>query len=93
MEHYSSVVYMVGIIVHPNEALKFIQKMSLESSAEVRESLMNSSRTQEITELEDRCAELVKKHGPSCLNEQPKANLLPAVSVLLLLHFEVLAQW
>ncbi|GAU29108.1 hypothetical protein TSUD_58740 [Trifolium subterraneum] len=83
MAHYVSLVDMIGSIGHLDEALEFIEKMPLEPSVEVWETLMNSSRVHGNTELGDRCAELVEKLDPSLekldpsrLNEKSKAGLL-----------------
>jgi hypothetical protein len=76
MAHYVSLVDMIGSIGHLDEALEFIEKMPLEPSVEVWETLMNSSRVHGNTELGDRCAELVEKLDPSRLNEKSKAGLL-----------------
>ncbi|CAJ2659159.1 unnamed protein product [Trifolium pratense] len=76
MAHYVSLVDMIGSIGHLDEALEFIEKIPLEPSVEVWETLMNSSRVHGNTELGDRCAELVEKLDPSRLNEKSKAGLL-----------------
>ncbi|KAK2423846.1 Tetratricopeptide repeat (TPR) superfamily protein [Trifolium repens] len=76
MAHYVSLVDMIGSIGHLDEALAFVEKMPLEPSVEVWETLMNSSRVHGNTELGDRCAELVEKLDPSRLNEKSKAGLL-----------------
>lgn len=76
MEHYVSLVDMIGSIGHLDEALEFIEKMPMEPSVEVWETLMNSCRVHGNTELGDRCAELVEKLDPSRLNEKSKVGLL-----------------
>lgn len=76
MAHYVSVVDMIGSIGHLDEALEFIEKMPMEPSVEVWETLMNSCRVHGNTELGDRCAELVEKLDPSRLNEKSKVGLL-----------------
>ncbi|RHN78478.1 putative DYW domain-containing protein [Medicago truncatula] len=76
MAHYVSVVDMIGSIGNLDEALEFIEKMPMEPSVEVWETLMNSCRVHGNTELGDRCAELVEKLDPSRLNEKSKVCLL-----------------
>ncbi|KEH41013.1 PPR containing plant-like protein [Medicago truncatula] len=76
MEHYVSIVDMIGSIGNLDEALEFIEKMPMEPSVEVWETLMNSCRVHGNTELGDRCAELVEKLDPSRLNEKSKVSLL-----------------
>jgi len=76
MAHYVSLVEMIASIGHLDEALEFIEKMPMEPSVEIWETLMNSCRVHGNTELGDRCAELVEKLDPSCLNEKAKAGLL-----------------
>ncbi|XP_057458425.1 pentatricopeptide repeat-containing protein At2g25580-like isoform X1 [Lotus japonicus] len=77
MAHFASVVDMIGSIGHLDEAFEFIEKMPIEPSADVWESLMNFCRVHGNTELGDRCAELVELLDPSRLNEKSKPGLLP----------------
>ncbi|GFZ08381.1 tetratricopeptide repeat (TPR)-like superfamily protein [Actinidia rufa] len=77
MEHYVGVVDMMGTAGYLDEALEFIEKMPVEPSIDVWETLMNLSRVYGHTELGDRCAELVELMDPSRLNEQSKAGLIP----------------
>ncbi|PSS01141.1 Pentatricopeptide repeat-containing protein [Actinidia chinensis var. chinensis] len=77
MEHYVGVVDMMGGAGYLDEALEFIEKMPVEPSIDVWETLMNLSRVYGHTELGDRCAELVELMDPSRLNEQSKAGLIP----------------
>ncbi|KAK8652831.1 hypothetical protein V6N13_126854 [Hibiscus sabdariffa] len=77
MEHYLSVVDMLGSTGHLDEALEFIEKIPFEPSVDVWETLMNLCRVHGHLELGDRCAELVKQLDPSRLNEQSKAGLIP----------------
>lgn len=77
MAHFVSVVDMIASIGHLDEAFEFIEKMPMEPSVDVWETLMNLCRVHGNTELGDRCAELVEKLDPSRLNEQSKAGLLP----------------
>ncbi|XP_012567922.1 pentatricopeptide repeat-containing protein At2g34370, mitochondrial-like isoform X2 [Cicer arietinum] len=76
MAHYVSVVDMIGGIGHLDEALEFIEKMPLEPSADVWETLMNMCRVHGNTELGDRCTELIEKLDPTRLNEKSKTGLL-----------------
>ncbi|KAE8706970.1 Pentatricopeptide repeat-containing protein [Hibiscus syriacus] len=77
MEHYVSIVDMLGSTGHLDEALEFIEKIPFEPSADVWETLMNLCRVHGYLELGDRCAELVEVLDPSRLNEQSKAGLIP----------------
>ncbi|KAL3502938.1 hypothetical protein ACH5RR_037387 [Cinchona calisaya] len=77
MEHYVSVVDMLGSTGHLDEALEFIEKMPMQPSVEIWETLMNLSRIQGNVELGDRCAELVELLDPSRLHEQSRAGLIP----------------
>jgi len=76
MAHYVSLVEIFGCIGHLDEAMEFIEKMPMEPSVEVWETLMNSCRVHGNIELGDHCAELVMKFDPSRLNEKAKAGLL-----------------
>ncbi|GMI86579.1 MEF8 similar [Hibiscus trionum] len=77
MEHYVSVVDMLGSTGHLDEAFEFIENIPFEPSVDVWETLMNHCRVHGHLELGDRCAELVKQLDPSRLNEQSKAGLIP----------------
>ncbi|KAG9144600.1 hypothetical protein Leryth_010814 [Lithospermum erythrorhizon] len=77
MEHYISVIDMLGTAGNLDEALEFIEKMPLEPSIEVWEVLMNLCRMHGNLELGDRCAELVEVLDPSRLDEQSRAGYLP----------------
>ncbi|XP_062021556.1 pentatricopeptide repeat-containing protein At4g32450, mitochondrial [Rosa rugosa] len=77
MDHYVSVVDMLGSIGLLDEALEFIEKMPLEPNVDVWKTLMHFCRVHGYLELGDRCAELVDQLDPSCLNEQSKAGLVP----------------
>lgn len=77
LAHFVSVVDMIGSVGHLDEAFEFIEKMPMEPSVDVWETLMNLCRVHGNTELADRCAELVELLDPSRLNEQSKAGLVP----------------
>ncbi|GJS64890.1 pentatricopeptide repeat-containing protein [Tanacetum coccineum] len=77
MEHYKSVVDMLGSGGYLNEALEFIEKMPMEPTVEVWETLLKQCRVYGETELGDRCYELVQLLDPSRLDEQSKAGLVP----------------
>lgn len=77
MAHFVSVVDMIGSIGHLDEAFEFIEKMPMEPSADIWETLMNLCRVHGNTGLGDRCAELVEQLDPSRLNDQSKAGLVP----------------
>ncbi|KAF5779447.1 putative tetratricopeptide-like helical domain superfamily, DYW domain-containing protein [Helianthus annuus] len=74
INHYRSVVDMLGSAGYLNEALEFIENMPIEPSVEVWETMMNQCRIHGDTELGDRCLELL---DPSRLDEQSKAGLIP----------------
>lgn len=77
MEHYVSVVHMLGSTGNLDEAMDFIEKMPMEPSVDVWETLMNLSRVHGNMELGDHCAEFVELLDPSRLNEQSKSGLIP----------------
>ncbi|KAJ0780936.1 putative tetratricopeptide-like helical domain superfamily, DYW domain-containing protein [Helianthus annuus] len=77
MDHYRSVVDMLGSAGYLNEALEFIENMPIEPSVEVWETMMNQCRFHGDTELGDRCLELIELLDPSRLDEQSKAGLIP----------------
>ncbi|GMH07012.1 hypothetical protein Nepgr_008852 [Nepenthes gracilis] len=81
MEHYVSIVDMLGSTGHLDEALEFIERMPLEPSIEVWETLMNLCRVQGRAELGDRCAGIVEQLDPSRLNKESKAGLVPIRAV------------
>ncbi|XP_059640436.1 pentatricopeptide repeat-containing protein At4g32450, mitochondrial-like [Cornus florida] len=76
MEHYASVVDMLGSTGYLDEAVEFIENMPIEPSVDVWETLMNLSRVHGNIKLGDRCAELVEILDPSRLNKQSKAGLI-----------------
>ncbi|PWA87214.1 pentatricopeptide repeat (PPR) superfamily protein [Artemisia annua] len=80
MEHYKSVVDMLGSVGYLNEALEFIEKMPMVPGVEVWETLMKQCRVYGETELGDRCCELVQLLEPSRLDEQSKAGLIPVTA-------------
>ncbi|KAM0972415.1 hypothetical protein ACFX1X_020450 [Malus domestica] len=77
MDHYVSVVDMLGSTGYLDEALEFIEKMPLKPNVDVWKTLMNYCRVHGQLELGDRCAELIEQLDPSCLDEQSKAGLIP----------------
>lgn len=80
MEHYVSVVDMLGRTGHLDEVMEFVEKMPLEPSVGIWETLMNLCRIHGHTELGDRCAELVEQLDPSRLNEQSRSGLVPVTA-------------
>ncbi|KAM6592504.1 hypothetical protein CsatA_000207 [Cannabis sativa] len=80
MDHYVSIVDMLGSAGHLDEALEFIEKMPLQPSVDIWEALMNLCRVHGHTELGDRCAELVEQLEPSRLDKESKAGLIPVKS-------------
>ncbi|KAL6585231.1 hypothetical protein OROMI_004520 [Orobanche minor] len=77
MDHYVSIVDMMGSAGCLDEALDFIENMPIEPTVEIYESLMKFCRFHGNMELGDRCAELIQLLDPSRLNEQSKAGLIP----------------
>ncbi|KAI3695004.1 hypothetical protein L1987_77991 [Smallanthus sonchifolius] len=77
LDHYRSVVDMLGGAGYLKEAFEFIESMPIEPSVEVWKTLMNQCRIHGDTELGDRCTELIELLDPSCLDEQSKAGLIP----------------
>ncbi|XP_021902930.1 pentatricopeptide repeat-containing protein At4g32450, mitochondrial [Carica papaya] len=77
MEHYVSLVHMLGSTGHLDEAFDFIEKMPVEPTVDVWEALMTLCRVHGNLDLGDRCAELVGQLDPSHLNEQAKAGIVP----------------
>ncbi|KNA20813.1 hypothetical protein SOVF_049030 [Spinacia oleracea] len=77
MDHYASIVHMFGSAGDLEGALEFIEKMPVEPSVSVWESLMNIARVQGNIEMGDRCAEIVKQLDPDRLSKELKDGLLP----------------
>ncbi|XP_077233190.1 pentatricopeptide repeat-containing protein At4g32450, mitochondrial-like [Tasmannia lanceolata] len=77
MEHYVSIVDMLGSAGYLDEALEFIEMMPVEPSVDVWEALMNLSRVHGNMELGDRFAEIIESLDASRLTEQSKVGLLP----------------
>ncbi|KAL5973072.1 hypothetical protein ACLOJK_039879 [Asimina triloba] len=77
MEHYVGVVDMLGKAGFLDEAMEFIEKMPVEPTVDVWETLMNLSRSHGNVELGDRCAKFVEELDSSHLTEQAKQGLLP----------------
>lgn len=77
MEHYVSIVDMLGNAGCLDEALEFIEKMPVEPSIEIWDTLMKFCRIHGNVVLGDRCAELVELLDPLRLNEQSRAGLIP----------------
>ncbi|PIA39562.1 hypothetical protein AQUCO_02600187v1 [Aquilegia coerulea] len=69
MEHYVSVVNMLGSIGYLDEAVEFIEKMPFKPSIDVWEALMNLCRYHGNNKLGDHCAEMVKYLDPSRLTD------------------------
>ncbi|KAL3849887.1 hypothetical protein ACJIZ3_011769 [Penstemon smallii] len=77
MEHYVSIVDMLGSAGCLDEALEFIEKMPVEANVDIWETLMKYSRIHGNLDLGDRCAELVEHLDSSRLNEQSREGLIP----------------
>ncbi|KAL1207337.1 Pentatricopeptide repeat-containing protein [Cardamine amara subsp. amara] len=78
MEHYVSVTEMLAACGHLDEALEFVERMTVEPSAEVLETLMNLCWVHGDLELGDRLAELVKKLDATRMNKESNAGLVVA---------------
>lgn len=77
MKHYCSIVEMLGANGYLDEALEFIEKMPVEPSVDVWETLMNLCRVNGYEELGKRCTEIVEQLDPSRVTELTKMGLLP----------------
>lgn len=77
MEHYASIVSMLGQSGYIAEAHEFVERMPVEPSIEVWENLMNMCRLNGFLELGDRCAQIIERLDSSRLNEQSKMGLFP----------------
>ncbi|KAF9603438.1 hypothetical protein IFM89_036139 [Coptis chinensis] len=77
MEHYVSVVNMLGSTGCLDEAMEFIEKMPFEPNVDVWETLMHLCRIHGNTELGNYCAELVDFLEPSRLTDHSRKGLLP----------------
>ncbi|KAF5175140.1 Pentatricopeptide repeat-containing protein, partial [Thalictrum thalictroides] len=72
MEHYTSVVKMLGSIGYLDEAMEFIEKMPVEPNSDIWETLMNLCGFHGNIELEDHCTKIVRYLDPSRLAEKSK---------------------
>ncbi|CAO2171378.1 unnamed protein product [Urochloa humidicola] len=77
MEHYASIVSMLGQSGYIAEAHEFVERMPVEPSIEVWENLMNMCRLNGFLELGDCCAQIIERLDSSRLNEQSKMGLFP----------------
>lgn len=80
MEHYVSVVNMLGSAGYLDEAKEFIEKMPVEPNVEIWETLMNMCRIHGYTELGNHCVDVVNFLDPTRLTEESKLGLLPVKS-------------
>ncbi|GAB2269183.1 hypothetical protein Dimus_004113 [Dionaea muscipula] len=80
MDHYFDIVGMLGTCGYLDEALDFIEKMPMEPSFEVWETLMNLCRIQGNMELSNRYSEIMEELYPSHLSKEPKAGLVPVTA-------------
>ncbi|KAL0844278.1 hypothetical protein Bca101_017524 [Brassica carinata] len=69
MEDYVSLTEMLAACGHLDEALEFVERMKVEPSVEVWETLMNLCWVHGDVELGDRLAELVKKLDATKMND------------------------
>ncbi|XP_057542737.1 pentatricopeptide repeat-containing protein At4g32450, mitochondrial-like [Amaranthus tricolor] len=76
MTHYARIVHMFGSACDLDGALEFIEKMPVEPSIEVWESLMNIARVQGNVEIGDRSAQIVEQLDPTRLNKDLRDGLL-----------------
>ncbi|CAM0882822.1 unnamed protein product [Alopecurus aequalis] len=77
MDHYASIVNMLGQSGYLDEAREFVERMPMEPTIDVWECLMNMCRLNGSLELGDRCAQIIERLDPSRLNEQSKMGLFP----------------
>jgi pentatricopeptide repeat protein len=77
MEHYASIVNMLGQSGYIAEALEFVEQLPVDPSIDVWESLMNMCRLNGSLELGDRCSQIIERLDSSRLNEQSKMGLFP----------------
>ncbi|RID69658.1 hypothetical protein BRARA_C01739 [Brassica rapa] len=70
MEDYVSLTEMLAACGHLEEALEFVERMKVEPSVEVWETLMNLCWVHGDVELGDRLAELVKKLDATRMNNE-----------------------
>ncbi|KAJ0974694.1 hypothetical protein J5N97_016659 [Dioscorea zingiberensis] len=77
MEQYVAIVDMLGRSGYLDEAFEFIEKMPVEPSVLVWETLMNLCRANGNIELGDRCADIVEYIDSSRLTEACRKGLLP----------------
>ncbi|TVU35180.1 hypothetical protein EJB05_17057 [Eragrostis curvula] len=77
MEHYASIVSMLGQSGYIAEAHEFVERLPVEPSIDVWESLMNMCRLNGFLELGDRCAQIIERLDSSRLNEQSKMGMFP----------------
>ncbi|KAJ6847397.1 pentatricopeptide repeat-containing protein-like [Iris pallida] len=75
MEHYVAMIQVLGNFGHLNEAVEYVEKLSFESSAMIRECLMNLARMQGDLELEDRIEEILVLMNPSKAPAKPNVPL------------------
>ncbi|CAA7043915.1 unnamed protein product [Microthlaspi erraticum] len=76
MEDYVSVTEMLAASGHLDEALEFVERMTIEPSVEVWETLMNLCWVHGDIERGDRFAELVKKLDATRMNKESSAGLV-----------------
>ncbi|KAF5206083.1 Pentatricopeptide repeat-containing protein [Thalictrum thalictroides] len=75
MEHYLSVVDMLGSVGYLDEAMEFIENMPFEPSVDVWETMMNFCRVHGNTSLGDHCADIIHYLDPSRLTDESKGLL------------------
>ncbi|KAL5700395.1 hypothetical protein ACHQM5_025840 [Ranunculus cassubicifolius] len=78
MEHYTSVVKMLASIGYLDEAKEFIEKIPIEPSVDVWETLMNISSLHGNIEFRDRCAAIINDLDPSYLARKSAESSLSA---------------
>ncbi|XP_023640569.1 pentatricopeptide repeat-containing protein At2g34370, mitochondrial isoform X2 [Capsella rubella] len=78
MEDYVSVTEMLAACGHLDEALEFVERMAVEPSFEVCETLMNLAWVHGELDLGDRFAELAKKLDATRMKKESNAGLVAA---------------
>ncbi|KAJ3670815.1 hypothetical protein LUZ60_008241 [Juncus effusus] len=77
MQTYNSIVDMLGQAGYLEEALEFIEQMSLEPSMEIWETLMRLSILNGHVDLGKRCISIIETLDPSKLDEKSKLGFIP----------------
>ncbi|KAI4376316.1 hypothetical protein MLD38_014095 [Melastoma candidum] len=77
MDHYMSVVKMLGTVGHLDEALEFVENLPIEPGIEIWEVLMNLCRIHGYTDMGEKCSDMVDLLDSSYLTQHSRSGLLP----------------